>query len=85
MENNISSLLHKSSVFVSSYLEEILPELFDNWWHDSVLSALSFHQRQRIEQSKIKSLASLDLAALLRVLDQNWYKISMKTNQSKEL
>jgi len=49
-----------------------------------VLDKLSFQQKRRVEQKGIVSLSSLDLAALLRVLDQNWYKISMKMNLSSE-
>jgi len=37
-----------------------------------------------MDQRGIESLASLDLAALLRVLDQNWYQISLKLNLTPE-
>lgn len=38
----------------------------------------------RMEHSHIESLASLDLAALLRVFDQNWYHISKKLDMTTE-
>jgi ATP-dependent helicase HepA len=84
MENNISGLLYNTSIILSSYLEKILPELFNDWWSEGVLSAISHQQRQRIEQKGLKSLSSLDLAALLRVLDQNWYNISRKMNLASD-
>lgn len=66
------------------FLNELLPSLFDDWWMQAVVNNLSFQQRQRMEQRNIQSLASLDLAALLRVLDGNWYQISNKLNLTFE-
>ena len=51
-----------------------------------MLPNLSHQQRQRVDQNDIASLSQLDLAALLRVLDRNWYEISTKfhlTNQDR--
>ncbi|HEC03368.1 MAG TPA: hypothetical protein ENI81_07505, partial [Phycisphaerales bacterium] len=84
IQASIAGLLGGSVKYFVSYLETILPSLFDNWWKDAVLDKLSFQQQQRIEQKRIVSLSSLDLAALLRVLDQNWYQISMKMNLPPE-
>lgn len=58
------------------FLERVLPTLFDDWWNKAVISTLSFQQKRRLEQHNITSLGGLDLAGLLRVLDQNWYQIS---------
>jgi ATP-dependent helicase HepA len=77
-------LLQAVVKYLSSYLDQLLPSLFDNWWKDAVLDKLSFLQQRRVEQKGIVSLSSLDLAALLRVLDQNWYQISMKMNLPPE-
>lgn len=66
------------------FLEKVLPSLFDNWWEQAVLNSLSFQQRRQAEQRNTTSLAALDLAALLRVLDQNWYQISSKLNLTSE-
>jgi hypothetical protein len=84
MENNLNILLQKATEHISKYLERVLPSLFDNWWKDAVVDKLSFQQQRRVEQKGIVSLSSLDLAALLRVLDQNWYQISTKMNLSSE-
>ena len=76
MKSDILSLLQKATVSLSDFLEKVLPQLFDNWWQKGVLATLSFRQQRRVERRGINSLCSLDLAALLRVLDQNWYPIS---------
>jgi superfamily II DNA or RNA helicase len=62
----------------------VLPSLFEDWWKQAVLNILSFQQRRRMEQRNIGSLATLDLAALLRVLDQNWYQISTRLALTSE-
>ncbi|HSF29320.1 MAG TPA: Swt1 family HEPN domain-containing protein, partial [Candidatus Tectomicrobia bacterium] len=84
VKNSIDSLLHKVTASLSEYLEKVLSSLFEDWWRQAVVNNLSFQQRRRLEQRKIDSLASLDLASLLRVLDQNWYQISTKLSLSSE-
>jgi hypothetical protein len=71
----ISRLLSEVARQLALFLEKALPSLFEDWWKQAVLNSLSFQQRRRMEQRNIASLAALDLAALLRVLDQNWYQI----------
>ena len=66
------------------FLERVLPRLFDGWWDKAVVNNLSFQQKRRLEQRNITSLAGLDLAGLLRVLDQNWYQISSSLDLTSE-
>lgn len=84
MGHNFNNLLRKATEALANYLDRLLPSLFDNWWKDAVVDKLSFQQQRRVEQKGIVSLSSLDLAALLRVLDQNWYQISMKLDLTSE-
>ncbi|MCX5806845.1 MAG: Swt1 family HEPN domain-containing protein [Proteobacteria bacterium] len=84
MDNDLPGYLQKVSVGLSGYLEKVLPAIYDDWWQDGVLSSLSFNQRRRLEQQGPNSLSSLDLAALLRILDQNWYQVSEKKCLSPE-
>jgi ATP-dependent helicase HepA len=84
VENTINNLLPKVTVSLARYLEKVLPSLFEDWWRQTVVNNLSFQQRRRLEQRNIDSLASLDLAALLRVLDQNWHQISTKLDLTSE-
>lgn len=84
MDHSLNTLLNRVTVSLSAFLERILPSLFEDWWNQSVVNNLSFQQRRRMEQRGIASLGDLDLAALLRVLDQNWYQISNKLGLTSE-
>ena len=84
MNNNLNSLLQKATISLAAYLEKVLPSLFNDWWNEAVINILSFQQRRQVKERGINSLTSLDLAALLRVLDQNWYQISTKLNLTSE-
>ncbi len=80
----MNKLLQKVTVSLAAYLEKVLPSLSDDWWNQAVLNSLSFQQQKRIEQYRIVSLTALDLAAMLKVLDQNWYQLSDKLGLSSE-
>lgn len=84
MEYNLNTLLQKVTVSLAAFLEKVLPSLLEDWWKQAVLYNLSIQQQSRIKQRNINSLAALDLAALLRVIDQNWFQISNKLNLSSE-
>jgi len=84
MQASMSGLMSEVSKSLASYLEGVLPPLFSDWWNEAVLNILSFQQQRRAKERGINSLASLDLAALLRVLDQNWYEISIKQGLTSE-
>lgn len=77
-------LLNEVTKDLALFLEKELPSLFEDWWNQSVVENLSFQQRRRVEQRGIASLSALDLAALLRVLDQNWYRIASKLGLTSE-
>ena len=81
---SVSKLLGAVSHKLSTFLKKILPTLFEDWWKQAVIANLSFQQQRQVEQRRLESLESLDLAALLRVLDQNWYQISTRLNLSSE-
>jgi len=80
----MAHLLGEASKNLARFLEKVLPSLFDDWWNEAVVNILSFQQRRRVKERGINSLVSLDLAALLRVLDQNWYQISTKLELTSE-
>jgi len=84
MDIDLNSLLQKTTISLAAYLEKVLPPLFTDWWNEAVVDVLSFQQRRRVKERGGKSLTSLDLAALLRVLDQNWYQISTKLDLTSE-
>jgi SNF2 family N-terminal domain. len=84
MDNDLNSLLQKATISLAAYLDKVLPFLFNDWWNEAVINTLSFQQRRQVKERGINSLNSLDLAALLRVLDQNWYQISTKLDLMSE-
>ena len=60
------------------FLQERLPEISGQWWEKNVVDRLSFQQQRMASEKRISSLKELDFAALLRVLDQNWYDLRDK-------
>lgn len=72
----MNELLNASASVISRWLEAKLPALGSTWWLDSVVNRLTFQQQRLVDEKRIHSLAGLDLAALLRVLDQNWSELS---------
>lgn len=84
MPDPIDHLLKETSKQLARFLGSALPPLFTDWWNDGVVNALSFQQRRRVKELKTYSLKSLDLAALLKVFDQNWYQISSSLDLSSE-
>ena len=74
----ITSFLDKTSQILVFWFEKSLPELSEKWWEDHVVGKLSIAQGNRVRYKGIISLSGLDLAALLRVFDQNWEELSQK-------
>lgn len=69
-------LLRKASSDLATFLNENLPKISETWWQTHVIDRLSFQQQRTAAERGIISLTQLDFAALLRVLDQNWYELS---------
>jgi ATP-dependent helicase HepA len=84
MEHNLNSFLPRVTARLADFLDKELPSLYEDWWKQAVVNNLSFQQRRRLEQRNVTSLSGLDLAGLLRVLDQNWYQISNRLNLTSE-
>lgn len=72
----MNELLRKSGGVIAHWLEAKLPALSTNWWMEQVMNRLTFQQQRLVEEKRIQSLAGLDLAAVLRVLDQNWSELA---------
>ncbi len=78
----MSALLAAATRELARFLAAALPPLDQSWWDHLVLPNLSYSQRERI--GKQADLLQLDLAALLRVLDKNWYVLSSRRNFSQQ-
>ena len=57
-------------------LNDTLPLFAEHWWQKLVIDQLTYQQQYYAREHQYQSLAQLDLAALLRVADQNWYELS---------
>lgn len=81
MNNNnvvseINYYLHEASVVAAKWLEPRLKRLDPrNWWDTAVMSKLSTLQYNTLQDNQITTLEGLDLAALLRVMRNNWYAL----------
>jgi ERCC4-related helicase len=72
----MNELLQASVAVISRWLEEKLPQLGSQWWQDNVVKRLTFQQQRLLEEKRVQSLHGLDMAAVLRVLDQNWSELA---------
>ena len=79
MTISMGELLNQAAVELCKFLVKKLPLLGDeDWWATCVIDKLSYQQQRYAQLHSIKELGGLDLAALLRILDQNWYNLTWK-------
>lgn len=67
--------LHRASQVLVEWLGKVLPQITDDWWNECVLDRLSRRQRENAIVNGIKALSDFDLAAILQIVDRNWYGI----------
>src|SRR3989338_10900339 len=72
----MDNFLHITTVEIRRYLEKHLPALDAEWWRKHVIDRLSFQQQRIAQERGFTKLDDLDLAALLRIFDQNWFELS---------
>uniref|UniRef100_UPI004048714F DEAD/DEAH box helicase n=1 Tax=Methylotuvimicrobium sp. KM2 TaxID=3133976 RepID=UPI004048714F len=77
----ILSLLNQQLV---KLLTATLPTLDSNWWNSLVLDKLTYQQKSFAVSLTPHALERLDLAALLRIADQNWYDIAREGGFNRE-
>ena len=77
-------LIKAATPELARFLAEKLPEISADWWSTHVIARLSFQQQRVAQERGHSSLQQLDFAALLRVLDQNWYDLSNNLNLPRE-
>ncbi len=80
----MNDLIQLSTKELTQFLSAQLPALSEDWWNKHVVDRLSFQQQRMVQERGFKSLQQLDFAALLRVLDQNWYELSNKSGLPHE-
>ena len=81
MQTAVINILTHQLILV---LKDTLPKISIAWWTSLVIEKLTFQQQSFATQYHTNSLEQLDLAALLRVTDQNWYDLTQKLNLNKD-
>lgn len=61
---------------LTQMLAKSLPLFASDWWQTFVIDKLTYQQQQFAREHQYHAIGQLDLAALLRVTDQNWYDLS---------
>ncbi|MCE2524019.1 MAG: DEAD/DEAH box helicase family protein [Rhodobacteraceae bacterium] len=77
-------LIRTATAELAAFLADHLPVLGEDWWETHVANRLSFQQQRTVEERGLTKLEQLDFAALLRILDQNWYELSQALNLPRE-
>ena len=77
-------LIRTATVELAAVLATHLPALGKAWWETHVVDRLSFQQQRTVEERGLANLEQLDFAALLRILDQNWYELSQALTLPRE-
>lgn len=72
MAVNMREHLSTLATLLRRFLKRELSSTGKDWWSQSVLSALSYQQRIQADEQQWSTLDDLDVAATLRVVDQNW-------------
>ncbi|MDI3294395.1 DEAD/DEAH box helicase [Janthinobacterium tructae] len=80
----MDELLRASAGLISNWLQAKLPSLGPEWWDKNVVSRLTFQQQRLVEANRIVALSGLDLAAITRVLDQNWSELAAVASLPRE-
>ena len=77
-------LIRTATAEISTLLTIHLRAHGRGWWETHVLDRLSFQQQRTVQERGLTALEQLDFAALLRVLDQNWYELSQVLSLPRE-
>ena len=80
MHNLIRIATRELVTFLSMHLPALGPE----WWTTHVEERLTYTQQQRVRERGLTRLDQLDFAALLRIVDRNWFELSQAANLPRE-
>jgi hypothetical protein len=74
----MQDFLKETTISLRSFLQRSLPEIMPDWWARCVLCNLTESQIHLVRERGITNLEGLDLAALLRVFDANYFDLSQR-------
>ena len=69
---------------LATILDAELPTVGSDWWRTTVVDRLSLQQQRLVVKGGVTSVSGLDLAALLRVLDQNWHTLACRLHLDRD-
>ncbi len=81
----ISGFTFQLTKLLAIFLADKLPLVSDKWWSECVLDKLSYKQQDMVERKGVQSLKDLDLAALLKILDKNWFELFDTTSERLDI
>lgn len=67
-----------------AFLSTHLPTLGPQWWTTHVEDQLTHSQQQRLRERGHSRLDQFDFAALVRIVDRNWFELSQTANLPRE-
>ena len=80
----MNELLQSATVSLRVFLGTALPEIAPDWWKTCVCRNLTESQARIVRERNVSNLDGLDLAALLRVFDTNYFDISSRRSLLRE-
>ena len=80
----MDELIRIATKDLAVFLSRHLPTLGSQWWTTHVEAQLSHSQLQRVRERGLTKLEQLDFAALLRIVEKNWYELSQAANLPRE-
>ena len=81
---SVHQVLADLAATIAGVLQRELPQVGKDWWQSCVVDRLSIQQQRLVSNGRVDSLASLDLAGLLRVFDQNWNPLGYRLNLDQQ-
>lgn len=76
--NNMKEYMARLAGRLREWLSPRLPAMTENWWQELVVNSLSEAQQEKALSGPAPAMEELDLTALLRILDRNWFAITSK-------
>ena len=74
--NNMKEYMARLAGRLREWLSPRLPAMTENWWQELVVNSLSEAQQEKALSGPAPAMEELDLTALLRILDRNWFAIT---------
>ena len=74
--SKMNEYMFRLNAKIDGWLSKKLPQITDDWWQELVLNNLSQMQKDTVISRGITDISGLDLAAVLRIVDRNWFIIT---------